>query len=735
MINNHFNIPAIIHLTINLKQSFSMKKFITIFFLTCLLGSVSYAQVKIGLPAGAPQASAVLDLSNAGDLTRALILPRVTNTASVVTPFNGMLVYDLSSNCTKAYDNGVWSACLSTPAAALGAAVNCNASAINGNYNQGTSLTAANTVTIVVNNNTASALTITTATSDLNLSGTAAAGMSVASVSPASVSPASGGGASTITYTLSGNPTTGGSFTATWTKLGLTCAKTGNVCLTMAPIVVTSTTTPATLPIPTAAGNTIDFVAAGGTPNTSITWAMTSNPATGLFSSPATGTGATAQAILIAGSSGTVTVTFTAVNACGVTLTGTQAVAVSDLSVNNTSSAVNGFYSQNTVLTAANTVTIVLVNNSNVNKTVTPATADLVLSGAGAAGVTVASVSPASVPVAANGGTSTITYTLTGTPTTVGSFTATWTKLGLSTAKTNAVCLAISPISVSSITNPASIISPAVAGNTITYSAVGGTPNSTGVSWVMTSSPAGMFSNSASGSGNTAQAILVAGASGFVTATFSVTNACGLVVTGAQTTFIGGDALRAALSAAGCTSCAAYDAASANNWVNITAAEYAQLDNFIATNIGACNETAMTTTGSVDTPNYTWLSLGSNTSLLPANNYVIAFSTINGNGAASTTGYVKYSTSPTSGFNMSGPILNTSATAAMTRIYFVMKIPSTVINTSAASYVGFYSGTTMSSPNNTLGNINFGTGDVSTLPSTYAQTTRYQVKYTATKKW
>ena len=58
-----------------------MKKLFTILLLTCVLGSVSFAQVKIGLPAGAPQASAVLDLSNMGDGTRGVALPRVANTA------------------------------------------------------------------------------------------------------------------------------------------------------------------------------------------------------------------------------------------------------------------------------------------------------------------------------------------------------------------------------------------------------------------------------------------------------------------------------------------------------------------------------------------------------------------------------------------------------------------------------------------------------------------------------
>ena len=720
-----------------------MIKIITILLLTYLLGSSSYAQVKIGLPAGAPQASAVLDLSNLGDGTRGVALPRVANTGSIINPVNGLLIYDLSSNCTKAYDNGIWSACLSTPSGALGSGVNCNASVLNGNYNQGTALTAANTITIVVNNNTASALTITPSTNDVILSG-AAAGMSVTSVSPASVSPSAGGGASTITYTLSGTPAAGGSFTATWSKLGLTCAKMGTVCLTMVPIVVTNTTTPAILPIPAAAGNTIDFVAAGGTPNTSITWAMSSNPTTGLFSSPATGAGATAQAILIAGSTGIVTATFTAVNACGVTLAGTQAVSVSDLSVSTTASAINNFYSQNTALTTANTVTIVLINNSSATKTITPLTADIVLSGAGATGMSVASFSPASLSVVANGGTGTITYTLSGTPITVGAFTATWAKFGLTAAKTNTVCYAIAPITINNVTSPTTLPNPTIAGNTINFTAAAGTPNSTGISWTMTSSPAGLFTNVPSGIGNNAQAVLIAGivpGNSTISVTYKVTNACGLVVTGPQQYSF--DVLRSALVAGGCTSCAAYDAAAADTWVQITAAEYAQIDNLSISpvNIAAANEAAMNAPTDNGWANSSVSAIGPNFSSMPANNYAIAFS---GRGVtvqlASTTGFVKYSVNTTSGFNTTGPFLQLNSTPATAnfRAYNIMKAPSAVVNATQASYIAIYPGGTqgLGSASSLSSNIfYYNTGNDDPSYGSYAGVPLFQIKYTATKRW
>jgi len=75
----------------------------------------SFAQVGIGTttPEG------VLDVVSTNS---ALILPRVANTAAVAAPVNGMLVYDLSSNCFKGYQNGGWSDCGFAPSAAALAA-------------------------------------------------------------------------------------------------------------------------------------------------------------------------------------------------------------------------------------------------------------------------------------------------------------------------------------------------------------------------------------------------------------------------------------------------------------------------------------------------------------------------------------------------------------------------------------------------------------------------------------
>ncbi|WP_438967068.1 hypothetical protein [Flavobacterium sp.] len=70
-----------------------------------LLATTSfYAQVGIGTTN--PEGALDVVSTNSG-----IVVPRVANTASVTTPINGMIIYDLSSNCFKGYQNGAWSDC------------------------------------------------------------------------------------------------------------------------------------------------------------------------------------------------------------------------------------------------------------------------------------------------------------------------------------------------------------------------------------------------------------------------------------------------------------------------------------------------------------------------------------------------------------------------------------------------------------------------------------------------
>ncbi len=78
-----------------------MKKIITLAFM--LVTTCVFSQVGIGTTT--PHSSAILDLT-ATD--KAMVLPRVANTAAISSPINGMIIYDISTNSIKTYENGAW---------------------------------------------------------------------------------------------------------------------------------------------------------------------------------------------------------------------------------------------------------------------------------------------------------------------------------------------------------------------------------------------------------------------------------------------------------------------------------------------------------------------------------------------------------------------------------------------------------------------------------------------------
>jgi uncharacterized protein (TIGR02145 family) len=81
-----------------------------IFILLTIISFNTYSQIKIGNHPESVGASSLLELEST---TKALVLSRVITTAAIASPVNGMIVYDLSSNCIKAYENGAWTNCLS----------------------------------------------------------------------------------------------------------------------------------------------------------------------------------------------------------------------------------------------------------------------------------------------------------------------------------------------------------------------------------------------------------------------------------------------------------------------------------------------------------------------------------------------------------------------------------------------------------------------------------------------
>ena len=196
-----------------------MKKIVTA--LTIFASSIAFSQVGIGT--ASPHSSSILDLT-ASD--KAMLLPRVANTAAIPSPANGMMIYDISSNCIKSYENGAWTSCLSSAPATASVVVDCDTNAFEGSYTNGIAMTTSNKFSVTITNNSFVAATIAFQTSDLVLSGVA--GISVASVSTASVT-LNAGQSQLVEYTLSGTPSASGTLTGTWTKLALNCVKTVTV--------------------------------------------------------------------------------------------------------------------------------------------------------------------------------------------------------------------------------------------------------------------------------------------------------------------------------------------------------------------------------------------------------------------------------------------------------------------------------------------------------------------------
>ncbi len=214
-----------------------MKHFITmaVLFISLII------KAQVGINNTSPKATLDITAKTTGSTTaEGLIAPRLEGVdikgkdAKYDTAQKGAIVYALSavaSPSTKTanitaegyyyFDGSVWQK-LSNSSAPT---VVVTSSALNGTYKAGTAMTASNTFTVTITNNSFSTADIAFNTSDLVLSG----GLSVASVSPATANNLIAGASVTVTYTLSGTPAACGTLTATWNKLTLNSVKTTSV--------------------------------------------------------------------------------------------------------------------------------------------------------------------------------------------------------------------------------------------------------------------------------------------------------------------------------------------------------------------------------------------------------------------------------------------------------------------------------------------------------------------------
>jgi hypothetical protein len=185
-----------------------------------------YQMGKVGIGTTSPSTSAILELT-ATD--KALLLPRVANTAAIASPVNGMLIYDNSTNCIKGYENGAWTNCYSSGGTSATVVQDCNTNGLQGNFYNGQALSGTS-YSVRITNNSFSSATIAFAAADVVLSGVSS-GLTVGTPtgSPALTSGSItlvAGQSVVVTYPITGTPASKGTLSAKWTKLALTCTKT-----------------------------------------------------------------------------------------------------------------------------------------------------------------------------------------------------------------------------------------------------------------------------------------------------------------------------------------------------------------------------------------------------------------------------------------------------------------------------------------------------------------------------
>jgi len=157
-----------------------------------------------------------------------LLLPRVANTASVLSSINGMIIYDISQNCVRAYENGSWSNCFAGFTFPSISALDCNGSINNGTLTDGV---AASSVSSIISytggNGSTHTGQIVTSTGVAGLTATLTAGNFAT-------------GAGTLTYNITGTPSGVGTASFAINIGGKTCSLTRTV---VAPITIPATIT------------------------------------------------------------------------------------------------------------------------------------------------------------------------------------------------------------------------------------------------------------------------------------------------------------------------------------------------------------------------------------------------------------------------------------------------------------------------------------------------------------
>ena len=207
--------------------------------LSAALFAVSFTTLaQVGIGTETPEG--ILDVVSTDS---GLVVPRVANIAAVTTPVNGTIVYDITSNCIRTYENGAWSICLSGGANGGTVSNDCDTNGFKEELApiQNIDASGNSSFSVTLTNNSFAEVGVIFSSDDLVLSGDNSSDLTVGTPSPLSISNWQSGGSLKVTYPLIGTPTTLGTLTGTWTKFNLSCTKTtpivkGDAAFTLLPI-------------------------------------------------------------------------------------------------------------------------------------------------------------------------------------------------------------------------------------------------------------------------------------------------------------------------------------------------------------------------------------------------------------------------------------------------------------------------------------------------------------------
>lgn len=172
-----------------------------------LITPIANAQVGIGTTT--PASSSILELKSAD---AALLITRVANVNVIISPINGMLIYDETDKCIKAYENGAWTGCGLVTLPKVSTLTCGSATFSSTTFNQNSSYTG--TMTVPYTGGNGASYPQSAAVFATGVTGTLKATLQAGTL-------AIGNGV--LTYSISGTPTSGGIATFPLIFGGLSC--------------------------------------------------------------------------------------------------------------------------------------------------------------------------------------------------------------------------------------------------------------------------------------------------------------------------------------------------------------------------------------------------------------------------------------------------------------------------------------------------------------------------------